>query len=180
MPQCKFCGDYPYVTYCKGFQLHVMACQALFEKEKEIFRLKNELKSFKIQTVNNYTQNNYIQNNYTQNNFQFYLDYPKNNTTETIMKRIENIDITTIKDKEDVNKIISYAENFNNQELALALESKNPLAQSQANSFLANLVRIIRNKMERDTPEQVDLIKRAKEFESECFEDKKTALSKIH
>ncbi len=117
-----------------------------------------------------------VTNIYIQMN-NFYLDYPKSEVTEKVLKDAnQNCDVRKIQSIDDLNLIIGYVQDLNDKEIEKCLSGNDTLAKSRALSFLADVSRTIRERMQKETPEKTFLIEAAQEFETECLEDKQALI----
>lgn len=170
MPQCPYCKQSLYASYCSGY-----ACCASFEKiqqfkenelknlRQENERLREQLLRSKPSVVNNYTL---IQIN------ALYQDYPKNEMTERVLEAARTLDLKMIKSPEDLDSFVSKVQDLNGKELERCLSGKDHRAQAQALSFLANVVRVIRERILKEHPQSLELVEAAEQFEQDCLKDK--------
>lgn len=103
---------------------------------------------------------------------QLYLDYPKNDNTDHVIQEARSFDIKTIKSVQDLDRLVGHIQDLNGKEIERCLGASDKQAKSQALSFLADVVRTVRTRLQQEAPSQLEVIEAAEEFEKECLADK--------
>lgn len=175
MPQCPYCKQFLYASYCYGFARHVDGCRNSFEKiqqykENEIEKLRHENELLRRQLIDSKPS---VTNNYTliQVNT-LYQDFPENDMTVKVLEAAKSLDLKLIKSPEDLDEFVSKIQDLNGKELERCLSGKDRRAQSQALSFLANVVRVIRERIQKERPQSLEVVEAAEQFEQDCLKDK--------
>jgi cell envelope opacity-associated protein A len=138
------------------------------EKErlkKENEELKKQLQEKKPSVVN-ITNNNYIQMN------TLYMDYPQNPMTTQLLDSAKRMDLSLINTPDDLNAFVGHLQDLNGNEIEKYLSGNDLRAKSQALSFLAHAVKVVRERIQEERPQSVEVIEVAEEFEKDCLNDK--------
>lgn len=196
MPHCPYCGNGRYSTYCASFYRHVTDCQASaatalgmqrqseemqrqseervrmlemqYRHAQELLKERSKIPSVP-QVINNYNINT---TNYNIQMNTLYIDYPQNESTKSVIQHAKSFDVSKVKSIEDLNKIMDEVQGMNGGEIEKCLTSRNGKAKSQALSFLADVMRTIRTRMQKSAPTNTVLLEAAEDFEKDCLKDK--------
>ena len=142
------------------------------EKERRELFEANQLQA-QVTRVTHVTNNYHIENMVMGNQVNsIYLDYPKNEFTNYVVHQTETLDIKQIRTKDDINTIISWIQDSNGKEIERYIKGGDLRLRSQACSFLANVARILRKRLEQETPPNTPLIEAAGEYEQDYLQIK--------
>ena len=152
--------------------------QKLAQPEKELRELFEANQKLQAQLQSQVTRVTHVTNNYHIENMVMgnqinavYLDYPKSEFTDYVVKLTETLDITQIRTKDDLNKIIAWIKEYNGQIIANYLKGDDRRLRSQASSLLGNVARILRERLERETPSNTILIEAVGDYEQDYLQN---------
>jgi hypothetical protein len=148
--------------------------QALNEKRRE-FELQEKYSENLLKATRGSPVTNYVVNTYNTTNIQMnvlYMDYPKNETTTKVLQKAQAHDLGRIKSVQDLDDIIGHVQDMNGGEIVKCLVGADQKAKSQALSFLADVMRTLRQRLQQTPASDKLLIEAAEDFEKDCLRDK--------
>ena len=176
MPYCEYCKRSPYLTYCPSFFSHINSCRQSYEMGRKRYREEKENAERKKARYD--TPPVVIINiNITQQ--QLYLDYPSTDLTKRGLELANTCDVSMIKSEGDLNKIVDRLYDMQGGVIERCLDKGNALVKSQVLSFMADVMRRIRMRMEKEVTPQTVLIEAVEDFEKACIEDKQKLLPTV-
>jgi hypothetical protein len=105
-----------------------------------------------------------------------YKRYPNSEFVGNIFKALERVDLTNVRTVDHINMIIGQVQDFGEKTIEKCLTNGSPKDKIMANSFLANVSRMLREKIveiHKSGPVVTEIIPGMIEFEKECIEDNK-------
>lgn len=201
MPKCEYCGQFLFRTYCASFSAHVEECRKRenlviletinqerqkqqdlrkeLEHQREISAkldltlsslLANSEKSSKIQNIY-HIQNVVCGDQINVNNL--YMDYPKTPYFVGMIEFIEGYNVDTITDLEkDIVTHFRDDKHELNEFYHMLYTDPSDLKRSQLYSFISDVIRRLREKMEKRPYPNTRLIEQAKYMEKGYLESK--------
>ncbi len=160
MPTCPYCRKTPYLTYCPSYYDHIESCRLSREGGESAKSAQAPVTNIYIGTINVQVNN-------------LYLDYPKNGATQGVLDEARSCDVLRIKTVEDLNQIMGFVQDMHDKQIEKCLTGGDRRVQSQALSFLADVSRTLRERIQKVAPERTQLIGAAEDFEKECLDDKR-------
>jgi hypothetical protein len=135
MPQCEYCGQYPFATYCASYFKHVKSCKLSAENATRNFQKESEIRTPTV--INNYVHigdMNIIYNN------NFYVNYLSTEFTARGINWINTVSLNELRNLDDYDKFLEDVQEAMN----------NSILRIHAFTFLADMSRRARERLQRE------------------------------
>lgn len=167
MPRCPYCGTEPYKTYCQSYVAHLEQCHRRTE-QMFLGQLGHTLPA-PLQPLG--MPPPIVIYNYGVIHMSG-LGYPQSELSQRVLAEASRFDIKTLTTIEELDRIIGSVQDANEGEITRTLSGADKRAQAQALAFLAHVMKVIRGRLQRETPASTVLIEAAEDFEKGCLKDK--------
>jgi hypothetical protein len=185
MAVCPFCNRYISATACQRYRDHLEVCKRWYDAEgratfhqKEVEAVKEERRYEKPSqtTIFNVTGDAVFGNQYQHYNIGLF--YPQTKAVmDLALDQAKRLPIATFDTPQKLDMRMQEIQDANSGEMIKLLAGTNPGARNQVLSFLAEVAKIFRQRLNEEGPPSTVTIEAADDFIEECIKDQKLITS---